>query len=48
MSKIWIACWDCGEQVQVPSMEKYQTHQICEDCKAKRKADYERLVACKS
>lgn len=43
MAKIWIACWDCGEQTQVPQMEKFQTHQICEKCKAERREKYERL-----
>jgi hypothetical protein len=44
MAEIWIACWDCGEQTKVPELGKYQTRQICGDCKQERKLKYERLL----
>lgn len=45
MSKVWIACWDCGEPTLVPSMAKFQTSQICEKCKQERKEKWEKLLA---
>lgn len=45
MLTIWISCWDCGTEVEVPQMGKYQTKQICQNCKDERKAEYERLLA---
>jgi len=41
---IWIACWDCGKQVQVPEMESYSTHQICQDCKDERAVTWRKAL----
>jgi uncharacterized paraquat-inducible protein A len=44
---IWIHCYDCGEQTQVPPMGKNQTKQICSACKAERSAKWAQALAAK-
>ena len=44
MSKVLIACYECGEYTEVPSMEKYQTKQICLSCKEERVLVWERKL----
>ena len=36
---IWIACYDCGDMVQVPEADRY-TKPLCDGCKAERRARY--------
>lgn len=42
--KVMIACYECGEPTLVPSMEKYQTRQICLSCKEERVLIWERMI----
>lgn len=44
MSKVFIACYECGEPTLVPTMEKNQTKQICLSCKEKRILAWERKI----
>lgn len=37
---VWIACYDCGETTEVPTMGKYQTRQLCPRCKQERRERY--------
>jgi NMD protein affecting ribosome stability and mRNA decay len=43
MSKISIACYECGEETKVPAMGKNQTHQICQSCKEERRKGWQEL-----
>jgi hypothetical protein len=45
MIRVWVACWDCGQQHLVEEREQYTAHQVCEACIEERRERWSALVA---